>query len=73
MGQSSFVIFEGLCVFELQVENVCEIRKNMNELLAIRRIGAQRGSIGSIGLRNEAFAIFLQKFLIARCFHIPLL
>jgi hypothetical protein len=41
MGQSSFVIHEGLRVFELQTENVGEIREDMNELLAIGRVGAQ--------------------------------
>src|ERR1700752_4438456 len=60
VGQSSFVIDEGLCVFELQVEEVCEIREDMDELLAIGSIGAQRCAISRIGLRNEAFPIFLE-------------
>src|ERR1700745_3780487 len=55
VGQSSFVIDEGLCVFELQVEEVCEVREDMDELLAVGSIGAQRCAIGRVGLWNEAF------------------
>src|ERR1700678_1350834 len=73
VGQSSFVIHEGLHVFELQVESVCEIRKNMNKLLTIGRIGAQCCPVCRIGLWDETFPIFLQKLFIARCFYIPLL
>src|SRR5258707_3516610 len=50
MGQSSFVIHEGLHVFELQVECVVEVRKDMNELLAVGGVGAQCRSKGCVGL-----------------------
>ena len=60
MGQSSFVIFERLRVFELQVEKVCEVRQDMNKLLAIGRVGAQCCPVCCVGLRDQTFPIFLQ-------------
>ena len=73
MGQSSFVIHEGLRIFELQSREVGEVREDMNKLLTIGRIGAQCCPICRIGLWNQTFPIFLQYFLIARRFDIPLL
>ena len=60
MGQSSFVINKGLRVFELQVENVCEVREHMNKLLTIRGVGAQCCPVCCVGLWNQTFSIFLQ-------------
>jgi len=60
MGQSSFVIDEGLRVFKLQTQKVGEVREDMNELLAIGGIGAQCCPVCRIGLWNQPFTVFLQ-------------
>src|SRR5882757_1403078 len=67
VGQRSFVVFEGLCVFELEIEKFCEVRENVNEWLTIRRIGAQGCTIDSIRLGDETIPIFLQQLFIACC------
>ena len=68
MGQSGFVIYEGLRVFELQAENVCEVREDVNKLLTIGRVGAQCCPICCIGLWDQSLPIFLQQLFIACCF-----
>ena len=70
MGQRCFVILEGLRVFELQAENVGEVREHVSELLAIGGVGVQCCPVCCIGLWNQTFSIFLQQLFIARCLHI---
>src|SRR5882757_3313022 len=70
MGQSNFMINKSLRVFELQVENVGEVREHMCKRLTIGRVGAQCCPVCCVGLWNQTFSIFLQQLFIACCFHI---
>ena len=67
------MILKRLCVFEPQVKNVSEIRKNTNKLFTIRSVCVQYGAVRCVGLGDKPLAIFLQELFIARCLDIPLL
>ena len=53
------MLFQRLCVFEFQAQNVCEVQEDMNKLLTIGGVGAQCGPVCRIGLRDKTFAILL--------------